>query len=132
MRLCLDSDVLIDILRGDKRAERVAERIKSGEIEGFVSAVSAFELYFGAFRANDPAKALEAVGVLLRSLTTLPLEDRAAYIAGKAAATLGDRGEPLEMRDVLIAACACAAGLPLATWNRKHFSRIPGITLHEL
>ena len=40
---------------------------------------------------------------------------------------LADRGEPIGAHDLWIAATAIAHGLAIATRNRTHFDRIPGL-----
>ncbi len=55
-RIFLDSDCLIDCLRGKEYTRSIIDRIQRKEFQAFVSVVTAFELYTGAFLSNNPKR----------------------------------------------------------------------------
>jgi len=108
--LLLDSDVLIDHLRG---VRRVAPR------DGMcVSVVTRCELFAG------PAEQETAVRELLEPLEELLLDSAIAEAAGRIRREAGVRTP-----DALIAATAIVHGLELATRNRRDFAPVPGLVL---
>ena len=122
-----DSDVLIDALRGrDPGAERIALELRAGTLSTTV--VTVFELLSGARNQKDR----EAVGVLLRALRVFPLDSTAAGEAAEVRRTLDGSGVPIPMADCLIAGICRANGAILLTRNRKHFERVPDLSLGTL
>jgi len=63
--------------------------------------------------------------------TLLPLDDRAVTTAAGVHAALTRSGQPIGDADILIAATALVNGLGLVTNNRRHFERIPELTLEN-
>ena len=129
--VCVDSDVLIDHLRGDADATR---RLEVLEAEGPLSttAINAFELYYGANKTRKREENTRAVGRLLGRLLLLDVGVRAAEKAGEVAAQLEAEGASPGFRDILIGATAVTNGCELLTRNSQHFERIPGLKLVKM
>ncbi len=123
---CLDTDLLIAILRGKEEAKR---KIQELDIQGrqATTSVSAFELFYGAYRSKERRSNLEETRRLLQRLDVLPFESESSEKAGETLATLAARGELIDYRDAMIAAIAKVNGLALVTRNAEHFSRIKGL-----
>lgn len=96
-----------------------------------MTAISSFDLHHGAWKTDNPAKNLQAVETLLGRLSVLSFTPEDSELAGKIFASLEKEGRPIGFRDVFIAATAMTRGSVLATRNRKHFERIPGLRLIE-
>jgi predicted nucleic acid-binding protein len=105
----LDTDVLIDHLRGRRS-------LKIGRMA--ISVVTRTELYAGE-RREAPA-----VEVVLAQIEELEIN---ATIARRAGRIQRDTG--LKIADALIAATALEKQLPLMTRNRRHFERVPDLTV---
>ncbi len=121
--MILDTSVLIDLLRGD---ESVRERIRACEEAGETfktTSITAFELYFGAYRSSRAEENLALVRALLKNLEVLVFDHKAGEIAARIMADLMRRGEPLDVRDVFIAAIAIREGEKIATRD-KGFRRV--------
>ena len=63
--------------------------------------------------------------------TVWQLDAASAEIFGEAKALLEKQGQQLADADLLIGAIAAAHGASIVTANRKHFTRIPGLTLED-
>lgn len=103
--LLVDTDVLIDHLRGTRRLVAPTERVA-------ISVVTRCELFAG----SDEAERLNA---LLEPMVELPVDASIAELAG-----LTRRSTGIATPDALIAATALRNGLPLMTRNRRHFERV--------
>jgi tRNA(fMet)-specific endonuclease VapC len=69
--------------------------------------------------------------IFVDQFRSIPLDDRAAKIAGETRAHLERNGNPVGPYDVLIAAIAIANDLTLVTHNRREFERIPGLKIED-
>lgn len=122
-----DTDVLIDFLRGTApAADRVALELRTRSFG--TTAVTVFELRSGA-RSERQRR---AVAELLEAITLVPLGSREAELAANLRLELESRGEPIGMADYLIAGTCLSRQAILLTKNRKHFQRVPGLSLATL
>jgi predicted nucleic acid-binding protein len=106
--LLVDTDVLIDHLRGTRRLHGGGRRLG-------VSVVSCCELFAGG---DQPA----VLRGLLRALIELPIDPATAELAG-----ITRRETGIATPDALIAATALIHRIPLMTRNRRHFEPVPGL-----
>jgi len=107
----IDTDVLVDHLRGHRSYER-------GDDQPHVSVITRAELFAGHI-ADEPR-----VRQLLASMTELDV-DRA--IAERAGQIKRDTG--IVLTDAAIAATALQHRLVLVTRNQRDFERVPGLRL---
>jgi len=118
-----DTDVLIDALRGQGAAGRVAEEIRAGTLATTV--LSVFELHVGIRLERQRAR----VDDLLAAVRILPLEEAAGRRAAAVRRSLGARGRALPLADSLIAGICLEHDAPLLTRNHTHFERIEALRL---
>ncbi|MCI0546731.1 MAG: type II toxin-antitoxin system VapC family toxin [Candidatus Rokubacteria bacterium] len=122
-----DTDVLIDFLEGiEPAARRVALELEHHGLA--TTAVSRFELRAGA--RTDRQRRL--VAELLAALPCLPLDDAGADQAAEVRRALTTRGVDIGMGDSLIAGIVLAHRGVLLTRNRRHFERVPDLSLGTL
>lgn len=122
-KILIDSDVLIDFLRGHhERIRETFTAIQSKRLSGMVSIVSVIELYSGEDSANEKKRAV--LEKLLSFLDVCPITDHCARRAGTIR-----RNYQLSLADAIIAASAMEEKIPLYTLNTKHFRGIGGLHL---
>jgi predicted nucleic acid-binding protein len=103
--LLVDTDVLIDHLRGERRLRSDGRALA-------VSVVSRCELFAGQ---DEPARLRR----LLWPMIEIPIDPAIAELAG-----ITRRGTGIATPDALIAATALTHRIPLMTRNRRHFDRV--------
>ena len=117
--MILDSDVLIEILRGNRRtAHWVAARASAGEALRY-SPVSRAEIGAG-MRPGEQ----DEVAALFAGLGPLPVDAVTGALAGDRLRRY-PRSHALELGDALIGAAATQYGETLATFDRRHY---PGLS----
>jgi tRNA(fMet)-specific endonuclease VapC len=129
MRVLLDTDVCIEMLRGNPR---ILDRVAAGAPDDFgVSTVTAFELFSGAERCRNPTGEARRIGLFLEPLHVLPFDRLAAREAARIRWTLERAGRPIGPYDLMIAAQAVTLDLPLVTHNRAEFGRVAGLRIED-
>ena len=118
-----DTDVLIDYLAGKGEADAVEQLLRRGVLRTTV--ITRFELLSGAKNPKQLALLIQ----LLEAVPSLGLDDPAADAASEIRRSLDRSGNPIGMADSLIAGIVVTNSGTLLTRNRRHFERVPGITL---
>ena len=99
------------------------------ELEGAISAASIAELHFGvlvAHESDERARRAQRLGVVEATFDPLPVDAAVAREWGRLAAAVAQRGGRPRRRamDLVIAATANVAGVPLLTHNDADFKII--------
>jgi tRNA(fMet)-specific endonuclease VapC len=123
----LDSDHCVAILRGQINLRNL---VSASETLATTS-ISVGELSYGAHKSADPTKNLARLDVLLSALTLLPFDEGAARQFGRIKSQLERAGLRLSDLDLQIASIALHHQLPLVTHNRRHFERVPNLTIED-
>jgi tRNA(fMet)-specific endonuclease VapC len=124
----LDTDTCIAILRGH---EAVIDRRAATDDEVATTWITAAELHYGAAKSSAPEKNRTVVASFLATLPILGLGEAAVQIFGEAKALLERRGQRLADADLLIGAIAASMRATVVTGNRRHYERIPGVTVED-
>jgi predicted nucleic acid-binding protein len=115
MGVLVDSDVLIEILRGTQKAlDRVARHLESGDRVCY-SVITEAEILAGMRPGEE-----DAVDALLGSLEAMAVDRTIAQTAGSLKRKYG-KSQGLLLPDAIIAATAIAHDLDLVTGNVKRF-----------
>ncbi|MBI2449413.1 PIN domain-containing protein [Candidatus Pacearchaeota archaeon] len=125
--VCLDSSVIIDLLR--KRVNLAQLELKLGENEtAKIPSPAIIEIIRGLYlNSNIPnvrENEKERINKLFSSFPILDLDKDSAVKSGEIEADLINRGETIDIEDVMIAAIAIHNKEKLITRNAKHFERI--------
>ena len=116
--MIVDSDVIIEALRGNTRTAAWIRRLHAAGTPLRYSPVSRAEI-----RAGARPKERAAISALFDSFTVLPIEASTGDLAGDQLAKYA-RSHNAQLGDALIAAAALEHGDELATFNARHF---PGV-----
>jgi predicted nucleic acid-binding protein len=116
----LDSDILIDNLRGLEEARVLLEQLGE-EGEPRASILTRAELRSG-LRGSDPE-----VDVLLSRITWEHVTEEITDRAGEFARAYGPSHPGIGLVDYLVAATADVLGLDLTTRNVRHFPMFPDL-----
>ncbi len=133
MKYALDTNVVIDVLRG--RRPIVRERWRQAASTGAtitLSSVVLFELWYGVACAERRRENAERLRVFLSGdVEVIPFDDEDALAAGELRGVLAKGGTPIGPYDLLIAAQAVRSGATLVTANTSEFARVPGLACQD-
>ncbi|MBI4151126.1 type II toxin-antitoxin system VapC family toxin [Candidatus Woesearchaeota archaeon] len=127
-QVCLDTDVLIDILRAKPNACQWLLEHESCDALA-MTMVTLFELYRGACKSTNYERQMQMISALRSRMRILEFSHESAWRAAHVGARLESEGKALESRDLFTGAIALEHGFALKTRNARHFSRIPGLTV---
>ena len=120
-KIVCDTNILIEILKGDDKTVRKTESLE-GELS--ISSISVMELFYGAFDKAEQRK-LERFVALFRIVhVDQSISRRATELVRRYAKSHG-----LDIPDSLIAATAMESGAKLLTYNIRDFRFIERLSL---
>ncbi len=114
-RCLIDTDVIIDHLRGEERALDFLRQMKAEDADILYSVITKAELYSGVRPKEE-----EKVAGLLSSMEEVRIDGEIAVAAGRYKNRFY-ASHGLLLPDALIAASAKQAGAVLFTLNKKHY-----------
>lgn len=120
---CFDTNIVVDIFRGDENLRLKLKKIIESSIEIFITPVTLCELYKGAYLHHNPIEKVKEVDDFISSFDILDFTSEAAKYFGKEYARLSKNGNVKKEFDLMIAAIAKAHGLILITRD-KDFQNI--------
>lgn len=118
-KLLIDTDVLIDYLRGQPQA---FDFLESRTEVLLISTMTIAELYAGV----RDGKEMEALNQLIRAFQVVPIDDNISIKGGLYRRDYG-KSHGMGLADAIIAATAELNGVTLVTLNQKHFPMIADI-----
>lgn len=122
----LDSDICINLMRGNLPTTYNHIRNNSPEIFGIPAAVEA-ELRCGAAKSSNPVENLLLLERFLTPFASIPFDRQCAIAYGRIRADLERQGMKIRPNDLFIAATALAHGAVLVTGNTREFDRVEGL-----
>jgi tRNA(fMet)-specific endonuclease VapC len=131
MAIILDADVII---RAEKSLFDLQRWVLARSDDQFeVAAITVAELWHGVERASGSRKIkrqryLEEV---LGALPVIPYTERTAFEHARIWAELEASGKMIGFYDVIVAAIALERGSAVATFNKRHFAQVKGLTVVE-
>ena len=123
----LDSNIVIDLFRGDQQTISRIKQVKEIKIPVIVIG----ELYFGANKSDHMPKRLQEIKQLEEFVTILNITKSTARIYGEIKDQLRIKGKPIPENDIWIASIAKEHHLTVLTKD-KHFENIEGISIEKL
>lgn len=114
-RYLIDTDIIIDHLRGEEKARDFFKQIKSEDSDTLYSVITKAEIYSGVRPKEE-----ENVAMLLSSMEEVRIDGEIAVAAGRYRNKFYASHRPL-LPDALIAVSAKKVGAALVTLNDKHY-----------
>ncbi|WP_078060730.1 type II toxin-antitoxin system VapC family toxin [Desulfotomaculum copahuensis] len=127
-QVLIDSTVIISHLRTRSKSETLFERTLKKIEKCYISAITAWEIEYGAVRA----KRTTDLDNILPLVEVIPFGLAEAQMAAIIYADLKSRNQTIDIKDVYIAGTCLVHRLPLVTENREHFRRVDGLALAGL
>jgi predicted nucleic acid-binding protein len=121
----VDTDIIVDHLRGVESARRFLKKIEKEEVEGYFSTITEAELFAG--KSMDSREARGRVAALLGIMKRVPVNSPIARKAGEIR-----RRHGILLPDAIIVASALSLKARLATRNVRHFKGIKGLELKKV
>jgi tRNA(fMet)-specific endonuclease VapC len=129
VEIILDADIIIGGEKGtfDLRgwaASRARDQFQ-------IAAITVAELWHGVERASGVHKSRRRryLRAILAAVPIIPYTEQTAYQHARIWAQLESSGEMIGFYDVMVAAIAVERGSSVATFNKRHFSRVKGLTV---
>lgn len=129
--LCLDTSVVVDLLRGETALRDRLEQLKDLHIPYAVTPLTLCELYDGAFQSQKATEAVRLVDEFVESAHLLDFDQPACRVYGQRYSELARGGRTPPEIDLMIASIALAHGAVLVTRNVKDFEHVRGLRLER-
>lgn len=129
MAIILGADVII---RGERGTFDLSKWVASLPNEQFeVAAITVAELWHGVERASGKQRAAreQYLGAVLAPLPIIPYTEHTAYEHARIWAELEAAGKRIGFYDLIVGATALLRGSQVATFNKKHFAAIRGLSV---
>lgn len=120
----VDTSVLIDFLRSDKKPESFFFQLVESELKLYISIITHSELFSGK-SVWESRKAKKELNILLSGLEVIPLGENQSRLAGQIRAEAS-----IDLIDAIIAATALVQDAYLATLNLKDFDKVDSLQLY--
>lgn len=124
--IMVDTSILIDFYRKTDKINSVWLALVRQGYEFSLSAVTKYEIYSGATKAQ-----LEFWDKVFTAVTVIPFDEETVNIAVEMNKNLKRKRKQIAIADLFIAATAVNHNLPFSTLNKKHFDRIDELNLIE-
>jgi len=127
----LDADVII---RGEKGTLDLQNWVASRSNDQFeIAAITVAELWHGVERATGKHKDTRRhyLSAVLQSVPIIPYTEQTAYEHARIWAELEVSGKMIGFYDLIVGATAIERGSHVATFNRRHFAQIRGLSIIE-
>jgi len=131
--VCLDSTFLVDVIRGKISIDYLNENFQQEEV--FIPSPCILELFRGLYlnknKKNIGENEETETAEILSSFSILGLNKNEAILTSKIEAGLINRGQVIDLEDIMIAAIAIKNEETLVTKNKKHFERINDLKIES-
>lgn len=130
--VCLDTSFLIDVIKGKPLNDELNNLIDEKWTVSIASP-SILELFKGLYLNKNlkhiSKEEIDKINEILLSMAILDLDKESAIMAGKTEAELINKGEKIDIEDIMIGAICIKNNETLVTRNKKHFEKIPNLKL---
>jgi len=116
---CLDSDIIIDFLRGKRQLQSQ---------DAVITVINAQEILFGLRKRPEQQ---ERVRDFLDAIKVLPYEEQDVESVVAVKTHLSTKGTTIGILDEMIAGICIRNNLTLVTRNAKHFKKVKGLKVKK-
>lgn len=127
MSYLLDTNIVIAFMKGDANVVKALKFQRFNDV--YLSSVTLFELYYGAYKSQHTRQSLQNIADLRFQMLDFDHDD--SQQAGRIRAELEAKGKPIGHYDLLLAGQAVNRDLVLVTDNVSEFSRIAELQLEN-
>ena len=126
----LDTNVCIRFL--NKKSQALIEKLSQKDPdEIFLCSIVKAELFYGAYKSNNPLKMLKSQREFCDRFKSLYFNDAAASVYGEIRSDLEKKGQIIGPNDLIIAAVAIANNVTLVTHNSREFGRVKTLKIED-
>jgi len=129
--VCLDSDILIALLNGDKDAVSKVNNFESLNVPLKTTYPNLCELFKGAYKSSRAEEGVAAVERMTKSIRVVGFSTNSCKTFGFLVNDMRKKGQSIGEMDIMIASLVLSKGEVLVTRNVKHFSRIPNLKIEK-
>ena len=122
---CLDSNIVIEIFRGNPNLKNKIENLQKENKEFFINPIILCELYKGVYSSNKKDIASKFLEEFLKEVIFLEFDKESCREFGELYDRLSKKGKMTQEKDLMIASICIKNNLILITQNKKHFENIP-------
>ncbi len=130
MRYCIDTNILIEISKGNQRIRSQLEDYNPEKM--CINPIIILELTKGAYLSSKEKETTDFIEGITKDLEILNFTEETYKIYGKKFAELKKKGKQTQEFDLIIASICITHETPLITLNGKDFRNIEGLKLIEL
>ena len=130
MKFFLDTNICIFLMNA-KFPDMNTYYLTRNPLYIFISTVVLSELVYGVQKSKYRQQNFSKLEIFLSEIKLIPLDDRAATIAGQIRADMDLAGTPIGGNDILIAATVLTNQGLLVTNNTREFSQVHGLQLED-
>lgn len=123
--ILLDSSILIELFRKKDKSKTLFYKIAQDNPELAISSITHYEVGIGNNRLHQ-----EYWDSLCENLIVLPFDRICSETAISVYRVLKSNNKLIDLADLLIGATSLSHEIPIATLNKKHFERIPGLKIY--
>ena len=125
---CIDTDIIIEYLRGNNKVIAKVDKFKD---KISLTPITLLELHFGAYISDKKEERLKQVEGLMKQFGILNFNANSFTSFGQIKSDLMRKGISLDNFDLCIASLALANNKILVTNNVQHFKRISGLKVEN-
>lgn len=129
MAIILDADVII---QGEKGAFDLQKWLALRSREQFeIAAITVAELWYGVERATGAHRTARQryLRTILDLVPVIPYTEQTAYVHERLWAELEASGRMVGFYDLIVGATALERGSAVATFNKRHFAQMKGLSV---
>ena len=131
MLYCIDTNLIVDIFRGDKNLLLKLEEVVKEKNHFCITFLNLAELFKGAYLSVKKEENTHLIEEFIKNIEILNLNKEACRIYGEKFAELKKQGKQTQEIDLLIGAIVISHNAFLITRNKKHFENISDLKVIE-